>query len=272
MDNLPLPFALETPGGATLQGFVDLPDRPEPRPTIVLCHGFKGFMEWGFHPFVAALLAARGFVAVRFNFSGAGMKPGDDRVTDEGAFRDNTHGRELAELNAVLEALGTAIAPGRIATDRLGLFGHSRGGGAAILAAAQPHWRERVKALVTWAAISRVDRYSDEQKMSWRGDGELPVVNTRTGQRLALGLALLEDLERHAMELDILGAAAGGKAPWLIVHGDQDESVPPRAVDSTSCWRWPVPITPSGAVIPSPAPRRFSSRRSTPPRLGFVVS
>jgi fermentation-respiration switch protein FrsA (DUF1100 family) len=51
------------------------------------------------------------------------------------------------------------------------------------------------------------------------------VVNARTGQQLALGLGLLEDLEAHRAELDILAAAAHRRAPWLIIHGGQDESV-----------------------------------------------
>jgi dipeptidyl aminopeptidase/acylaminoacyl peptidase len=220
------PFTLPSPYGPTLDGLLDLPDPDRfagPRPAIVICHGFKGFMDWGFFPHLAALLAERGFAAVRFNVSGSGMRPGGDRVDDPAAFRADTHSREVAEVLAVLDAVDT-LAPGRIDPARIGLFGHSRGGGNAILAAArQP---ERVRALVTWAAVAGFDRYTPEQKEAWRRDGELPVVNARTGQRLALGLGLLEDLEAHRADLDILAAAARRTAPWLIVHGDADESVP----------------------------------------------
>jgi dienelactone hydrolase len=260
------PFTLDRPGGGALHGLVDLPDGTGPRPAVVICHGFKGFMEWGFFPALAALLAERGFVAVRFNLSGTGMLPGDELVTDPAAFRDNTHSAELADLLQVLEATvaagtagtaGTASSPGsggspasslarvadgRIDPARIGLLGHSRGGGAAVLAAARDQpgvprqatggaaaepWRERVRALVTWAAIARVDRYSTREKQAWRAAGELPVANARTGQQLALGRGLLEDVERHAAgDLDILAAAGRRSAPWLIVHGDEDESVP----------------------------------------------
>ncbi len=221
------PFALSRPGGGVLRGLVDLPETPGRRPAVVICHGFKGFMEWGFFPALASLLAERGFVAVRFNLAGAGMQPGDERVTDPRAFRDDTYSGELADLARVLEAAGGEIAPDRIDHGRVGLFGHSRGGGAAILAAAGERWRERVRALVTWAAISRVDRYTPEEKAHWREAGELPVVNSRTGQQLAMGLALLEDVERNAGgTLDILAAAHRRTAPWLIVHGGDDESVP----------------------------------------------
>jgi uncharacterized protein len=221
------PFKLPHPGGGVLHGLVDLPETPGQRPAVVICHGFKGFMDWGFFPAVAALLAERGFVAVRFNLTGAGMKPGDELVSDPRAFRDNTYGTELADLLRVLAATGVEIAPERIDRGRLGLFGHSRGGGAAVLAAAAEPWRERIRALVTWAAISHVDRYTPEEKRIWRQTGELPVVNSRTGQRLALGLGLLEDVEHNAAgSLDVLAAAGRRAAPWLIVHGGDDESVP----------------------------------------------
>ena len=218
-------FALQT-GSTALHGIADLPDLPGERPAVVICHGFKGFMEWGFFPHLAALLAERGFVAVRFNLSGAGMRPGDELVTDLDAFRENTYSRELADLLAVLGALGEEVAPGRVDRRRLGLFGHSRGGGDALLAAARPPWCERLRALVTWAAIADVDRFTPEQKADWRREGELPVVNARTGQRLALGVGLLDDVEQRRPELDLLAAAAARGAPWLIVHGADDESVP----------------------------------------------
>jgi uncharacterized protein len=222
------PFKLDRPGGGPLRGLVDLPEVPGRCPAVVICHGFKGFMEWGFFPAVAELLAQRGFVTVRFNLAGSGMQPGDELVSDPRAFSANTYSAEMADLLRVLEATaGGEIADDRVDRGRLGLFGHSRGGGAAILAAASPPWRDRIRALVTWAAISHVDRYTQEEKRVWRATGELPVVNARTGQRLALGRGLLEDVERHAASsLDILAAAGRVAAPWLIVHGADDESVP----------------------------------------------
>jgi dienelactone hydrolase len=225
-----VPFTLETPG-ALLHGLVDLPGEPGERPTVVICHGFKGFMKWGFFPALAALLAERGFVAVRVNLSGTGMRPGDELVTDPDAFRDNTYSRELADLRAVLDAAAGdgsigAIAPGRVDRSRIGLFGHSRGGGVSLLAAAGPPWRDQLRALVTWASIADVDRFTPEQKEAWRRVGEHPAVNARTGQRLALGPGMLADIEERRAGLDLLAAATARRAPWLIVHGAEDESVP----------------------------------------------
>jgi dienelactone hydrolase len=219
------PFVLAGPSGP-LHGLVELPAAPGLRPAVVICHGFKGFMEWGFFPYLATLLAERGFTTVRFNLWGSGMRPGEDRVGDLAAFRADTHSLEIADLLAVLEAAASGrLAPGRIDPSRLGLLGHSRGGGAAIVAAARPEWRERVRALVTWAAVATFDRYSPDQKATWRRDGFLPVVNSRTGQELQMGRELLEDLEDNATALDVEHAAGRVDAPWLIVHGEEDETV-----------------------------------------------
>ena len=215
------------PEGRVLHGILDLPEKPPPGPcpTIVVCHGFKGFMEWGFFPALAELLADRGFLVVRFDFSGAGRRPGEDRVSDLEAFRADTYSRELAELGAILGGLDE-IAGGRCDRRRLGLFGHSRGGAVALLGAAHPEHGDDVEALVTWSAIARLDRWSDEEKARWRRDGELTVTNSRTGQELPLGLGLLEDVERHGPALDPVAAARRRTAPWLLVHGGDDESVP----------------------------------------------
>jgi pimeloyl-ACP methyl ester carboxylesterase len=37
---------------------------------------------------------------------------------------------------------------------------------------------------------------------------------------------LLDDLDKHPAPLDILAKAATITQPWLIVHGDEDTSVP----------------------------------------------
>lgn len=129
----PVPFRLETPD-STLKGLIDLPALPGERPVVVICSGSTGFLEWGFLPYLAALLAARGFVAIR------------------------TEASQLADLHAVLEAAGETIAAGRVDRRRLGLFGHGHGGGIAILAAARSPWSDRAQALVTWAiAANTVD-------------------------------------------------------------------------------------------------------------------
>ena len=105
MDNS-IPFSLQVGQERHLNGLVDHSPRPGPRPTIVICHGFKGFMEWGgFFPALAELLSKRGFTVVRFNFTGNGMQPGDELVTDLEAFQTATFSQDLEDLLSLLSAL-----------------------------------------------------------------------------------------------------------------------------------------------------------------------
>ena len=106
----------------------------------------------------------------------------------------------------------------------VGIVGHSRGGGIAILAAAN---NTDYAALVTWAAISHVNRWSPEQVASWRASGQIDIVNARTGQVLPMLLDTLEDVERNgAGSLDVAKAASAIRVPWLLIHGQADEAVP----------------------------------------------
>lgn len=180
-------------------------------------------MEWGFFPYLADLLAARGFYVVRFNFSGSGMLPGDELVTDTAAFAAATFSKDLAELRAVINALDV-IAPESADPDTVGLVGHSRGGGIALLAAAAE--LSKVHALVTWAGVGSFFRLPDEALDAWRREGALPIVNARTGQQLGIDVEVLSDLEKNRDALDLEAAAARRRAPWLIVHGTADQTVP----------------------------------------------
>ncbi len=190
-------------------------------------------MEWGFFPYLAALLADRGFTAVRFNFRGSGMLPGDELVTDPEAFRHATFSSDLEDLLVVLDHLTNAPEHReRIDPERIGLFGHSRGGGTALLAAARPEWIDRIGALVTWSAVSTFDRQGDREKLRWRQRGSFEVVNSRTGQKLEVDRDVLDDLEANRERLDLLTAAETRQAPWLLVHGEEDETVPVAEADA----------------------------------------
>lgn len=187
-----------------------------------MCHGFKGFKDWGFFPVTADRLAQAGFAAVSFNFSGSGVGEPGDSFNEPERFRHATYSNGLRDLTGVLAELrggGLGVQPTTI-----GLLGHSMGGGiAALQTAADPG----ITALVTWSATARFGRlWRREQIPEWRRSGTLEIVNLRTGERLPLATDILDDLERNAERLNVLTAAAAVRAPWLVVHGVADESVP----------------------------------------------
>jgi pimeloyl-ACP methyl ester carboxylesterase len=186
-------------------------------------HGFKGFKDWGMFPPVADRLARAGFTAVSFNVSGSGVDHTGEFTFPE-RFSRNTYTAELADVKQVLEAVADGAALGLPPPSSTGLLGHSRGGGMAILETAR---NPNVRALVTWAAIGSVDRWSAEAKAAWRRRGFVNIQNARTGQIIPLGTEVLDDTDRHATAtLDIMAASRTIAIPWMIAHGAEDETVP----------------------------------------------
>jgi dienelactone hydrolase len=194
--------------------------RTTSRPAVVVLHGFKGFKDWGMFPHLAERLSLAGFTALSPNLSGSGVDDaGEFSLPDR--FGHNTFSAELEDLRRIIDALeqGELGVP---APSSLGLVGHSRGGGIAVLQTARD---QRVRALVTWAAISRVERWPQDQRTAWRAAGHTEIQNARTGQVLPLYTDVLDDIEHNADRLDIEAAAGRVAVPWLILHGTEDESV-----------------------------------------------
>jgi pimeloyl-ACP methyl ester carboxylesterase len=206
-------------------------------PHVILIHGFKGFMDWGFFPELSRRIVGRNMVAVRFNMSGSGVGEDLEHFTDREAFARNTVSRELEDLGRVREWLAgappatvavsgegasatalRAIDPGRAA-----LLGHSRGGALALLQAAE---RADCRAVVTWSAVADLDRFDEPTKAAWSRDGHVLIHNQRTGEDLRIDRAALEDLQANRERFDVEAACARIVTPTLLVHGEADETVP----------------------------------------------
>ncbi len=217
------PFELVGADGGPLRGQVWTSGSGKGRPAVVLCHGWKGFMGWGFLPYLAERLARAGFTAVSFSFSGSGVGPDGSGFTEPDRFARGTFSNDLVDVEIVGRALldGTLVNALK-AVDHYGLFGFSRGGGTAVLhAAADP----AVWALVTWAAIAHAFRWDEDAVRKWRLDGKREIPDAWTGEKLVMFTDMLDDVESNSDQLNILRAAERLQKPWLIVHGGADEFI-----------------------------------------------
>lgn len=218
-------FTLPDPhGGPPVRGDVRVREGHRPDRAIVLVHGFKGFRTFGFFPGLAQAAAERGYAAVTFDFSHNGIgEDGADTFSAMPLFARQTHTRNLDELHRVLDALARGALLDVPAT-RIGLMGHSRGGGEAVLAAAE---NPRVNALVTWAAIAGIaERWTPEQVAAWEAGQTVEIENARTRQGMPIDPVYWADIVGNRERLDIPAAAERLAIPWLIIHGDADSSVP----------------------------------------------
>jgi alpha-beta hydrolase superfamily lysophospholipase len=207
-------FTLPSHEGLPIRGDIDAP--PDPSALVVIVHGFKGFKDWGFFPWLAEALCDAGYAAVRFNMSRSGIGEDPDTFDRLDLFAGDTYTTQLHDLHMV-------VAHAQRAYPSLPTFllGHSRGGGIALLGA---RGVRDVAGVVTWSAISRVDRWDDTTKKRWRTDGALYIENARTKQMMPLSTAMLDDVEGH--RFDIEAAAEALEVPLLVLHGGRDESVP----------------------------------------------
>lgn len=209
-------------GGPPVRGDLRVAEGTKPKSAVVIVHGFKGFRAWGAWPALTRALALAGHAAVNFDFSRNGIDANGEFTALE-LFRENTHSREQDELRAVVDALAGGGLTGR-RIKHIGLLGHSRGGGASIIHAAED---ERIAALVTLAAIADIpSRWTRQQLAAWRRGDNVWIENTRTKQKMPISPEYWADVQANRDRLDITAAAGRVTQPWLIVHGDADTTVP----------------------------------------------
>ncbi|MBU1101327.1 MAG: prolyl oligopeptidase family serine peptidase [Bacteroidetes bacterium] len=200
---------------------------------IIHVHGFKGFKDWGFNPYIARYFAKNGYYVITFNFSHNGIGEDPLNFTELEKFAENTYSREVNELAELIEAVKSGFF-GEIESPRIGVIGHSRGGVASLINGEK---YSEIKAVSTWAAISKLDRYSERQKEEWKIQGYFEVVNTRTNQVMRLNYSLMEDIENNQTGLLSLEKAVKNlNKPLLIVHGEQDLAVPVKEGETLYNW------------------------------------
>ncbi|MDW3649427.1 MAG: alpha/beta hydrolase [Bacteroidia bacterium] len=193
-------------------------------PCVIYIHGFKGFKDWGFVPFAAEYFAANNISFIAFNFSHNGIGADMENFTEKDKFLQNSLSLELDEALEIIHLCAHTDFFGKYLNQPIGLLGHSRGGGIAVLAAERAR---EIKAISTWAAVSTFERYNKQEIQEWKSKGYKEVVNSRTGQVLRMGQEMLKDVEKHVKKkLHVLNAVKRMEKPILILHGQSDETVP----------------------------------------------
>ncbi|MHC4989919.1 MAG: alpha/beta hydrolase [Planctomycetota bacterium] len=198
----------------------------------LVAHGFKGYKDYGMFPAVTAALARTGLVAHRFNFSHSGMTNRIETFERPDLFERDTWNRQAEDLLTVARAVETGTLHGA------GLpqvwFGHSRGGVTVLLAAgrvARDGTGPDPAGLITAAAPSRCNSLDADQSRALLERGFLESPSSRTGQTLRVGSGFLQEQLDDPADHDLLELVARIDCPLLVVHGQDDPTVPVAAAD-----------------------------------------
>ncbi len=215
---------------------VGLKSDNKPKPIVIFTHGFKGFKDWGHFNDVMDFFITNECAFLKFNFShngGSVEQPID--FPDLEAFGKNTITKELNDVSHVLDWIYKTeeLPKEELDINDITLIGHSRGGGIAMLAASMD---DRIKRIITWAAISDFESRLPPDLSEWKSKGVVYIENMRTKQQMPMYYSFVEDLLNNRVSYKIENAIKKANQPHLIIHGDKDLTVSVEEAKELNEW------------------------------------
>ncbi len=195
-------------------------------PLLIFAHGFKGFRNWGFIPYVCSKFAEAGSICVRLDFSMNGIIDDVNQKYDDEVFRKNTVSREVSDLSELIEKfisnqLGIENFHRRWNGDVF-LVGHSLGAAVSVLTAKK---FQSITKISLWASVSQLNRNTDRQKEIWKQNGSIEILINTTGQKLHLDYTYIEDKESSFENNAIINELKKLNYPVQIIHPKNDMTV-----------------------------------------------
>jgi len=224
------PFALENEKEETLVGVIETEHPRKKQPVIIFLNGFIDTMETPEKVALAQQFRKEGYVTVRFDYTyGFGKGSGDVSFF--------TLSNQKADIGRVLEHVSRR---GYADPERIILLGHCFGSMAGILFAA---FDERVRALIGmstpfWFTDTGVTRVDEHDLFRFRLKRYFHLHSEKLGKEVRIDYTFFEDGRRQ----DMARAVRNLKRPLLLIHGLQDESIPPANSEEIA-RRAPCPVT-----------------------------
>ena len=194
--------------GIQLSAVLEKPEGKGPYPLVVLLHGFTSTKDKPHNVLAASAMREAGFATLRFDLYGHGESGGE--------FRKHTLYKWISNTMAAIDAAR------EMGYSDLYLSGHSQGGLAAALTAGME--TDRIKGLILRAPAFMIPQGAREGKL---------LGYTFDPDHIPDSVPTIKDLEldgnyiRVAQTLFAENAAERFKGPVLILHGEEDDTVPP---------------------------------------------
>lgn len=212
--------------GDLIKGDLRLPQTTTSSPLIIFSHGFKGFRNWSFIPYVCERFAKSGFAVINLDYSLNGIADDVRQVYDDSVFRRNKVSVEVSDLSKLISLIeNKSFNLTELYSHWNGeiyLVGHSLGGAISIFVAGK---FSVVKKISLWASISKLDRNTQRQKDIWKERGYNEIAIASTGQKLHLDYNYIEDKDKSFSEGAIIKAMENLIIPVQIIQPGTDLSV-----------------------------------------------
>lgn len=168
---------------------------------VIIGHGVTGNKDRPMLIELADALAENGWPCLRISYSGNG--------DSEGEFTASNITKEVADLSAVIDQVGTG--------KRIAFIGHSMSGAVGALFSARD---ERLKVLVSIAGMVNTAAFADREFGDITpGEGFM-----WDDEDCPLSQEFVDDMHQIG---NVLDAARELRTPWLLMHGMDDDVVPP---------------------------------------------
>ena len=191
--------------GETINGYVTIPNGEGPFPLVVMPHGgpyvsetVDRFDEW------SQMLANNGYMVLQPQYRGS-QKYGLDFY--KSAFINGSEAGRAMQDDKDDGAL-YLVKQGLADPDRLAMFGWSYGGYAALIAASREE--QIYQCVIAGAAVTDPDMQMDYYRYRIRGSQKIEQLTTWDG-----AISPIKEVKKI-------------NVPMLIVHGDNDQRVPPE--------------------------------------------
>ena len=229
---------------------------------VLLAHGFMGYKEYGMFPWIAKQFASRGYIAHRFNFSHSGMLAGDGPFDRLDLFEQATWNRQVDDLQILALTYAQPSVP-------LILFGHSRGGVSTLLSLGRGV--VSANSAIVLSSPSTCLSMDEETTRNLVSEGRLAITSGRTGQKMHVGKAFVEEQLADPDGHNLLDLAKKIEVPCLVIHGDEDPTVPPsQAVEIKGALQKPTLILIPGGDHVFNTPNPFPSDAEPSKQLAEV--
>ena len=210
----------------------------KPKPLVIFCHGYKGFKDWGSWNLMADAFKKAEIFFVKFNFSYNGGTPENPiDFPDLKAFAENNYTKELNDLDAILNHFLSENFEYKKEIDykNVTIIGHSRGGGIAIIKAAED---SRITNLITLASVCDFEKRTATigNLTEWKKEGVKYVLNGRTKQQMPHNYQFYTNFKENEERLNIEKAEKSLQIPHLIIHAKDDPSVKFNEAESLHSW------------------------------------